>query len=537
MHTQNNTQKYIFITGGVVSGLGKGIMGASIGLILKSSGITVEALKMDPYLNVDPGTMSPYEHGEVYVLADGAETDLDLGHYERFLNTNLTGRSSVSAGKIYQSVLDKERKGEYLGHTVQLIPHITDKIKQIYTTSDSEIKIIEIGGSTGDMEAEVFLEGIRQFKRDRPDQVLHVHLGYIPYLAVSGEYKTKPIQNSIKELLRIGLQPDIIAARFEPKDDETLADGILEKIALFCNLSKDRVIPCPDLNNIYQVPLHLLQNTAITNILGEFYEQSINPKLPQFFTDYQSEKTKKVSIALVAKYTKLSDSYLSVIESIKIAATAQGVMAHIDILDADDPQLLDTLATYDGIIVPGGFGSRGMEGKIKAIQYARENKKPFLGICLGLQLATIEFARHVAGITNAVSREMDHTNDTDAFIIDYIPEQLKIEHKGGTMRLGNYVCTLEPNTKIGSLFGSFETIERHRHRLEVQNQYVPDLEKHGFKVSGKFKKSGSDDYLVEMIELSENLHPYFVATQSHPEFLSRPDLPHPLFAGLVKACL
>lgn len=537
MHTQNNTQKYIFITGGVVSGLGKGIMGASLGLILKSSNISVEALKMDPYLNVDPGTMSPYEHGEVYVLADGAETDLDLGHYERFLNTNLTGRSSISAGKIYQSVLDKERKGEYLGHTVQLIPHITDKIKEIYTTSESEIKIIEIGGSTGDMEAEIFLEGIRQFKRDHPHQVLHVHLGYVPYLAVSGEYKTKPIQNSIKELLRIGLQPDIIAARFEPKENETLSGELLEKIALFCNLSKDRVIPCPDLQNIYQVPLHLLENTNIKQILGDFYEKPIEPQLPQFFTDYQKEKAKKVSIALVAKYTKLSDSYLSVIESIKIAATREGVLAHVDIVDADDHELVDKLMSYDGVIVPGGFGSRGMEGKIKAIQYVRENKKPFLGICLGLQLATIEFARHVAGIGNAVSREMDHTKDVDAFIIDYIPEQLKIEHKGGTMRLGNYVCTLEAGTKIAELFGKSETVERHRHRLEVQNQYVADLEKQGLKVSGKFMKPETGDYLVEMIELSSDLHPYFVATQSHPEFLSRPDLPHPLFSGLVKACL
>jgi CTP synthase len=542
MHTQNNTQKYIFITGGVVSGLGKGIMGASIGLILKSSGLTVEALKMDPYLNVDPGTMSPYEHGEVYVLADGAETDLDLGHYERFLNTNLTGRSSISSGKIYQSVLDNERKGEFLGHTVQLIPHITDYIKSVYTASDSDVKVIEIGGSTGDMEAEVFLESIRQFKREFGDRVLHVHLGYIPYLGVSGEYKTKPMQNSLKELLRLGLQPDIIAVRYEPKDSLELPDGIVEKIALHSNLLKRNVIPCPDLPNIYKVPINLLENTEITSILSDFTGAPLGPKLPQFFNQYQNLQDKKVSIALVTKYTQLSDAYLSVIESLKIAGTSEGVRIHIDILDADDTTLLDQLPTYDGIIVPGGFGSRGMEGKIKAIKYARENKKPFLGICLGLQLATIEFARHVAGIANAVSREMDlpgrqagHVNYE--FIIDYIPEQLKIEHKGGTMRLGNYVCTLEPNTKIGSLFGSIETIERHRHRLEVQNQYVADLEKHGFKVSGKFKKSDSDDYLVEMVELSENLHPYFVATQSHPEFLSRPDLPHPLFAGLIKACL
>jgi CTP synthase len=537
MHTQNNTQKYIFITGGVVSGLGKGIMGASLGLLLKSSGLSVEALKMDPYLNVDPGTMSPYEHGEVYVLADGAETDLDLGHYERFLNTNLTGRSSISSGKIYQSVLDQERQGKFLGHTVQLIPHITDFIKGVYQASESEVKIIEIGGSTGDMEAEVFLESIRQFKREHGDNVLHVHLGYIPYLAVSGEYKSKPMQNSLKELLRIGLRPDVLAIRYEPKDDQLLPDGLIEKIALYSNLETSRVIPCPDLSNIYKVPINLLENTEIITILSDFVGKPLDPTLPQFFNQYQNLQDKKVTIALVSKYTKLSDAYLSVIESLKIAGTSENVRVHIDILDADDTTLLDQLPTYDGIIVPGGFGSRGMEGKIRAIQYARENKKPFLGICLGLQLATIEFARNCAGIKNAVTREMDHVKDSDAFIIDYIPEQLKIEQKGGTMRLGNYLCHLESGTMIAGLFGTDETIERHRHRLEVQNQYVPDLEKQGMKVSGKFKKSDSDDYLVEMIELSPELHPYFVATQSHPEFLSRPDLPHPLFCGLIKACL
>ena len=529
--------KYIFITGGVVSGLGKGIMGASLGLLLKSSGFSVEALKMDPYLNVDPGTMSPYEHGEVYVLADGSETDLDLGHYERFLNTNLTGRSSISSGKIYQSVLDQERKGEFLGKTVQLIPHVTDYIKNIYQTSESDIKVIEIGGSTGDMEAEVFLESIRQFKQTFNNNVLHVHLGYVPDLGVSGEYKTKPMQNSLKELLRLGLQPDILAVRFEPKDSIDLPDGLIEKIALHSNLDKKCVISCPDLPNIYKVPINLLENTEIMSILSDFTGKQLDPKLPEFFNQYQNLQDKKISIALVTKYTGLSDAYLSVIESLKIAATSEHVRVHIDILDADNTALLDQLPAYDGIIVPGGFGSRGMEGKIKAIKYARENKRPFLGICLGMQLATIEFARNVAGITNAVSREMDHTKDSDAFIIDYIPEQLKTEQKGGTMRLGNYTCHLEPETVIASLFGSSETIERHRHRLEVQNQYVPQLENHGFKVSGKFKKSDFDDCLVEMIELPTEMHPYFVATQSHPEFLSRPDQSHPLFKGLVKACL
>lgn len=533
----NQKPLYIFITGGVVSGLGKGIMGASLGLILKSAGFSVEAGKMDPYLNIDPGTMSPYEHGEVYVLQDGAETDLDLGHYERFLNTNLTTRSSITAGKIYQTILNKERMGGYLGQTVQLIPHITDFIKEVYANTESEIKIIEIGGSTGDMEAEVFLESLRQFKRDHHNQVLHVHLGYVPFLAVSGEYKSKPLQNSLRELLRMGIQPDIIAARYEPNGEEELPGSLLEKIALFGNLSKDCVVPCPDLSNIYKVPLHLSENTQIVSLLGNFVGKSLSPVLPKFFAEYQIPKNKKVSIALVAKYTKLSDSYLSVIESLKIAATANNVTAHVDILDADDTQLIEKLGTYDAIIVPGGFGSRGMEGKISAIQYARTNKKPFLGICLGLQLATIEFARNVLGLKNAVSREMENTQETNDFIIDFIPEQLKIEQKGGTMRLGSYPCTIKEGTKIYELFKTNQTIERHRHRLEVQNQYVSQLEDHGLLIAAKFVKDNSNDYLVEMIELKQDLHPYFVATQSHPEFLSRPDKPHPLFDGLIKSCL
>ncbi len=540
LYTVNNmdaNQKYIFITGGVVSGLGKGIMGASLGLIMKSSGFSVEAAKMDPYLNIDPGTMSPYEHGEVYVLEDGAETDLDLGHYERFLNTNLTTRSSITAGKIYQSILTKERVGGYLGQTVQLIPHITDFIKEIYAQTESDIKTIEIGGSTGDMEAEVFLESLRQFKRDRPHQILHVHLGYVPYLSVSGEYKSKPIQNSLRELLRMGIQPDIIAARYEPTHGEELPDSLLEKIALFSNLSKECVVPCPDLPNIYKVPLDLVNNTQIVKLLGNFVGKEIAPNLPKFFSEYQLPKEKVISVALVAKYTKLSDSYLSVIESLKIAATANNVTVSVDIIDSDDEKLIERLDVYDAVIVPGGFGSRGMEGKIKAIEYVRKNKKPFLGICLGLQLATIEFARNVIGIKNAVSREMEHTNETDDFIIDFIPEQLKIEQKGGTMRLGNYPCTIKKDTKIYALFKTEQTIERHRHRLEVQNQYVKQLEDNGLIVSARFIKKNSDDYLVEMIELKSDLHPYFVGTQSHPEFLSRPDKPHPLFDGLIKACL
>jgi CTP synthase len=533
----NTDARYIVVTGGVVSGLGKGIMGASIGLILKSSGYSVEALKMDPYLNVDPGTMSPYEHGEVYVLGDGAEADLDLGHYERFLQTNLTGRSTISAGKIYQAILTKERKGEFLGHTVQLIPHITDYIKQAYSSTESDIKIIEIGGSTGDMEAEVFLESLRQFRRDHAGKVLHVHLGYVPFLKVSGEYKSKPLQNSLRELLRLGIQPDIIAARYEP-DHGQLPESLLEKIALFGNIDKERVLPCPDLSSIYSVPTHLLENTGIKRLLGDFIGKDINIKLPIFFEEVQKPKDVIIHVALVSKYTKLSDAYLSVIESVKIAAIANGVGCRVDILDADDPELLSILKKYDAAIVPGGFGSRGMEGKIKAIQYVRENKVPFLGICLGLQLAVVEFARNAAGIPRAVSREMENVSEDSNFIIDFIPEQLKIEHKGGTMRLGDYSCMITSGTKISELFQKTSTIERHRHRLEVQNQYVKHLEDHGMIIAARFTGNNpedSDKFLVEMLELKPSLHPYFVGTQSHPEFLSRPDKPHPLFDGLIKS--
>ncbi|MEI8223891.1 MAG: CTP synthase [bacterium] len=535
----NTGARYIVVTGGVVSGLGKGIIGASIGLILKSSGISVEALKMDPYLNVDPGTMSPYEHGEVYVLGDGAETDLDLGHYERFLQTHLTKRSTMSAGRIYQSILDQEREGVFLGHTVQLIPHITDYIKKIYSGTESDVKVIEIGGSTGDMEAEVFLEGLRQFRRDHPGKVLHIHLGYVPFLKVSGEYKSKPLQNSLRELLRLGIQPDIIAARYEP-DHGDLPLGLLEKIALFGNLNQDRVIPCPDMSSIYSVPIHLLENTKISEVLAEFMDRDLHIKLPRFFHDIQKPKEIKVKVALVSKYTKLSDAYLSVIESVKIAAAANNVDCVVTILDADDDALITELKTYDAVIVPGGFGSRGMEGKIKAIEYVRMHKVPYFGICLGMQLAVVEFARNACGIPRAVSREMENTSPDSDFIIDFIPEQLKITQKGGTMRLGDYRCDIQPETKIASLFGVSQTIERHRHRLEVQNQYVKQLEDRGMLISGRFTGNIGDnpeDYLVEMIELNPEMHPYFVGTQSHPEFLSRPDKPHPLFDGLIKAAI
>lgn len=550
--------KYIFVTGGVVSGLGKGITTASLGILLKTSGFTVDAVKFDPYLNIDPGTMSPYEHGEVYVLDDGSETDLDLGHYERFLNVNLTKNSSVSAGRIYDSILKKERDGLYLGKNVQLIPHVTNYIKECFSrglpkNDDKEhIRLIEIGGSTGDFEAEVFLESFRQFKAAYKENVLHIHLGYVPFLDCSGEFKTKPLQTSIRELLSSGLQPDVIVARYAPEGKEHLSTSALEKIALFSNLPPTHVISLPDLKSIYEVPLHL-QNGPAPQILNQFLKTEIKPNLPDFFSKIlqPNSATTKFKIALVAKYPKLSDAYLSLLESIKIAAVSNDVLVESYFVDAEYLEAGSNSIKYekewaklkeaDGIIIPGGFGVRGMEGKVLASKYARENKIPFLGICLGLQMAVVDIARNVAKL-NAFSSEMlvedaELKMDKD-LVIDFIPEQKEIYQKGGTMRLGGYDCDLEPGSLASSLFGVRQTRERHRHRLEVQQQFLPQLEKAGIVVSGKHfykDREGEEKYLVEMIELNSKQHPYFIATQSHPEFLSWPSLPHPLFDGLIKS--
>jgi CTP synthase len=535
--------KYIFVTGGVVSGIGKGITAASIGLLLKSSGYSVDAIKFDPYLNIDPGTMSPFEHGEVYVLDDGSETDLDLGHYERFLDVNLDSGSSVTAGKIYNQILKDERNGKYLGKNVQLIPNVTDKIKSCFKNSEKkfDIRIIEIGGSTGDMEGEIFLESFRQFHLENPGDVFHVHLGYIPFLACSGEYKSKPMQRSIRELLRVGLQPDLLIARWEPIPSQNLGKNILDKIALFGNLHSDAVISLPDLGSIYNVPVYL-QKTTIQKKLETFLGKKLNIKLPKFYTNFEKDNSKKsvVKIGIVVKYTKLEDSYLSVIEALKAAVFSCNKALEYYLIDSESDDLEKQIKNMDGVVVPGGFGKRGMEGKIKAIEIVRKTKKPFLGICLGLQMAVIEFARNELKL-DVYSQEMfeeegqNNKNQSNQMIIDYMPGQNDIRKKGGTMRLGGYDCNLASGSKISSLFSGKKIIrERHRHRLEVQNQYVTDLEKNGLKIVGKFPYK--DSFLVEMIELDSKLHPFFVATQSHPEFLSRPNIPHPLFVGLIKAC-
>ncbi|MGL4759443.1 MAG: CTP synthase [Patescibacteria group bacterium] len=526
-------KKYIFVTGGVVSGIGKGICAASIGNILKASGLNVDAQKLDPYLNVDPGTMSPYEHGEVYVLSDGKETDLDLGNYERFLNTNLNSDSSISSGIIYSEIIQKEREGGFLGKTVQIIPHVTNLIKDKFKKiqDNCEIKIVEIGGSTGDIEAQVYLESLRQFKVENKSDVLHIHLGYIPFLKAVGEYKSKPIQNSIKELQGLGLQPDILVLRYEVNEND-LSDLLIEKIALYSNLEVDSIVKIPDLKSIYESPKHLVNNTSIVKCLNNFVGKKLNVELSEFFENPSKCFNETIKIALIAKYSGISDSYLSVIESVKIAGIANQVNTMVSIIDSENPMLFEIMKEYDGFIVPGGFGKRGLEEKIKAIQWIRENKKPFLGICLGMQMAVVEYARNVCKLKNLTSREIDE-NEKENCIIDYMPEQMSIQLMGGTMRLGSYECLLDKNSLAYNLYKKETIIERHRHRLEVQNKFVPKLEENGLRISGKFIKN--NDYLVELVELDKKTHPFFIATQAHPEFLSRPDKAHPLFLGLINA--
>jgi CTP synthase len=538
-------KKYIVVTGGVVSGIGKGITAATVGLLLKSSGLSVDVIKFDPYLNIDPGTMSPFEHGEVYVLDDGSETDLDLGHYERFLETDLTGISSVTAGKVYNTILEQEREGVFLGKNVQLIPNVTNYIKSCFSRDfDGDVRLIEIGGSTGDLEGDIFLESFRQFRLENPIRVFHIHLGYIPYLACSGEYKSKPMQSSLRELLRSGLQPDIVVLRSEATDTRPLDQSIIDKIALFSNLTSDAVISLPDMSSIYEVPVYALKTTILKD-LEIFFGRSFNPKLPDFYDNYKpvSVRQDEVVIGLITKYTKLADAYLSVFESCKIAGVEQGVRVKVVMIDSDSETLETEIDKVQGVIVPGGFGKRGMEGKMKAIKYAREQKIPFLGICLGLQMAVVEYARNVCGL-DVYSSEMFDTEAEKAgkqCIIDFMPGQENIKKKGGTMRLGAYECHIEGETKrftlASRLYEVKTTMERHRHRLEVQNAFVPILELNGMKVSGKYYFESileKNKYLVEIIELDTKIHPFFIATQSHPELLSRPSKAHPLFRGLIQ---
>ena len=526
--------KYIFVTGGVVSGLGKGICAASLGRLLKQCGLRVRNQKFDPYLNVDPGTMSPYQHGEVFVTDDGAETDLDLGHYERFVDESLTGDSSVSSGKIFWSVLNRERQGGYLGGTVQIIPHVTDEIKRrLYAMDDgrTDVVIAEIGGTVGDIESQPYLEAIRQVAAEQGrGNVLYIHVPLVVSIPGSGELKSKPTQHSVKELLSVGIQPDVLVCR----TDSPLPEDMRRKIALFCNVSEDCVIQNLTASTLYEVPL-LLEKEGLCRVVCR--KLGLNAGEPDMrhwheLVEQIHRATRPVTIALVGKYTELHDAYLSVAESLFHAGTACGAQVDIRWVDSQHltaENIADALAGCKGILVPGGFGDRGIEGMILAAQYARENRIPYLGICLGMQIAVIEFARHVAGWTDAHSAEFDSA--TAHPVIDLMPDQVGVTAKGGTMRLGKYPCLLTAGTRAQAAYGQSEIWERHRHRYECSNVFRPALEEAGLRIAG----TSPDGRLVEMVELPE--HPWYVGCQFHPEFKSRPDRPHPLFCGFVTAAL
>jgi CTP synthase len=527
--------KYIFVTGGVVSSLGKGITAASLGRLLKNRGLNVTIQKFDPYINVDPGTMSPYQHGEVFVTDDGAETDLDLGHYERFIDINLNKYSNVTTGKIYSAVIKKERRGDYLGGTVQVIPHITNEIKErVFRAgqeTNADVVITEIGGTVGDIESLPFLEAIRQIKSDvGRDNVMYIHCTLVPYIKAAGEMKTKPTQHSVKELRSLGIQPNVIVVRTEMP----ISQDMKEKIALFCDIDPKAVIEARDADTLYAVPL-MLQEQKLDQIVCEHLKLDCKEA---DMTEWKAlvEKVRNLSrttkIALVGKYVELQDAYISVVEALRHAGYAFDTDIDIKWINSEHvnkENVAELLSDADGILVPGGFGDRGIEGKIEAIRYAREQKIPFLGICLGMQLASIEFARNVVGLKEAHSAEFDP--NTPHPIIDLLPEQKDVEDLGGTLRLGLYPCKLLEGTLAYEAYQDEVIYERHRHRYEFNNQYRQIMEQHGFVFSG----TSPDGRLVEIIELKD--HPWFVAAQFHPEFTSRPTRPQPLFRDFIKASL
>ena len=528
--------KYIFVTGGVVSGLGKGITAASLGRLLKNRGYKVTIQKFDPYINVDPGTMNPYEHGEVFVTDDGAETDLDLGHYERFVDENLTKNSSITMGKIYQSVIEKERKGDYLGKTVQVIPHITNEIKEkIYgfENTDTDIVITEIGGTVGDIEGLSIIEAIRQVGLEKnPEDVVYIHVTLLPYIFGSNEIKSKPTQHSVKELQSFGIKPNILVCRTEVD----IPEGIREKLSLFCNVRKTSVIQNKTADNLYAVPLMLEEEGLGREVCNHLRLDNYVPDNSKWEAMVENirniDENNEVNIAIVGKYVRLEDAYISVIESLYHAGFANNVKVKVHLIDSETitkENVDKKLKGIDGVIVPGGFGNRGIEGKIETIKYVRENKIPFLGICLGMQMAVVEFARNVLGLKDANSAEFDEKTKNP--VIHIMEEQKGIIKKGGTMRLGAYPCKIKPETLASKLYQKEEISERHRHRYEYNNSYKEKLESAGLKVSG----TSPDGLLVEMVEIEE--HPYFIAAQFHPELKSRPNKAAPLFVGLVNACL
>jgi len=529
--------KHIFVTGGVASSLGKGLTASSLGRLLKSRGLRVTMQKLDPYINVDPGTMNPFEHGEVFVTDDGGETDLDLGHYERFIDENLHRDSNATTGSIYQSVIAKERRGDFLGKTVQVIPHITDEIKdriKRLATEPVDVVITEIGGTVGDIEILPFLEAIRQFRKDvGRDNVCYVHVTLVPYLGPSGEQKTKPTQHSVTELRSRGIQPDVIICR----SDRSISAGLKRKISLLCDVPVEAVVSCMDAPNLYEIPLALHDeglDDYVCRLLGIGQEPGQELDLSEWeaLVDRVEAATRPVRIGLIGKYVNLADAYLSVVEALRHGGYAHGARIDLQWIQAEEVEGLLTagrLKDLDGIVIPGGFGERGVEGKIAAATYARENAIPCLGLCLGLQVMVIEYARNVAGLPNANSREFDATSPY--LVIDLMDEQWEVVEMGGTMRLGLWPAKLLPGSVVASAYGSELVYERHRHRFEVSPRYRARLEAAGLVCSGM----SPDDRLVEFIELPG--HPFWVGTQAHPEFKSRPDNPHPLFSSLVAAAL
>jgi CTP synthase len=524
-------KKFIFITGGVASSLGKGLAAASIASLLERRGVKINMLKMDPYINVDPGTMSPTQHGEVFVTDDGAETDLDLGHYERFTTLTLSRKSNFTTGQVYLKVIDNEREGKYLGKTVQVVPHISDEIKRrIHVAAENvDLLIAEIGGTVGDIESLPFMESIRQFSNDvGTENVLFVHLVLLPYIAAAGEVKTKPAQHSVKELRSIGLFPNIIICR----SDRELDTGIKEKLSLFCNVPKENVFLSIDVDSIYKVPLKFYEqglDKKITELLGMWTGRPNIKDLEKVIYNYENP-LHEINIGIIGKYTDLIESYKSLGEALSHGAIANQLKLNTIFIDAKELEskgkLTDLLSSLNGILVPGGFGERGTEGKIAAVKYARENKIPYFGICLGLQMALIEFARNVAGLKKANSEEFTSEGDQ---VVHYMEGQSKKGRKGGSMRLGAYDCVLKPGSMAAKIYGEKSVSERHRHRLEVNNKYLEVIEASGLIVSGKNEKLD----LVEVIELKN--HPYFIACQYHPEFKSRPFSPHPLFKTFIQA--
>lgn len=525
--------KYVFVTGGVVSGLGKGITAASLGRLLKARGYKVTMQKFDPYINVDPGTMNPIQHGEVFVTDDGTETDLDLGHYERFIDESLDKNSNVTTGKVYWSVLQKERHGDFGGGTVQVIPHITNEIKSRFyrgkEVDEERIAIIEVGGTVGDIESQPFLEAIRQFQHDvGHENAILIHVTLIPYLKASGEMKTKPTQASVKELQGIGIQPDVIVCRSE----HPLTNEIKDKIALFCNVPSSHVLQNLDVEYLYEAPLAMEKENLAQVVCESLHLPCPEPDLSDWthMVEALRHPNKEVTIALVGKYTQLHDAYLSVVEALKHGGIASHANVHLKWVDSElvtEENVAEYLSDVDGVLVPGGFGNRGIEGMITAIRYARENKIPFLGLCLGMQLTIVEYARNVLGYHDAHSIEMNP--NTMHPVIALMPDQDGIEDIGGTLRLGAYPCVLADGSKAQELYGEKEISERHRHRYEVNNDFRKALTENGMVLSGV----SPDGRIVEMVELSD--HPFYIATQAHPEFKSRPNRPHPLFRGLIAA--